>query len=138
MARILVVEDEEAIGEVIQINLELAEHSVLRVGSAEAAVRRIEDGEKFDIALLDIMLPGMNGISLCEYIRRGNDRIGIIMLSAKSQEQDKVMSLSVGADDYITKPFNPLEVNARVRSQLRRYFKLGSGLFSKIPLSGTK
>ncbi|MBQ3394635.1 MAG: response regulator transcription factor [Oscillospiraceae bacterium] len=120
MARILVVEDEEAIGEVIQINLELAEHSVLRVGSAEAAVRRIEDGEKFDIALLDIMLPGMNGISLCEYIRRGNDRIGIIMLSAKSQEQDKVMSLSVGADDYITKPFGVQELLARVSALLRR------------------
>ena len=120
MARILVVEDEEAIGEVIQINLELAEHSVLRVGSAEAAVRRIESGETFDIALLDIMLPGMNGISLCEYIRRGNDRIGIIMLSAKSQEQDKVMSLSVGADDYITKPFGVQELLARVSALLRR------------------
>ncbi len=120
MARILVVEDEEAIGEVIQINLELAEHTVLRVDSAEAAVRRIEDGEKFDIALLDIMLPGMNGISLCEYIRRGDDRIGIIMLSAKSQEQDKVMSLSVGADDYITKPFGVQELLARVSALLRR------------------
>ena len=124
MARILVVEDEDNIGDVIQINLEMAGHSVLRVGSAEQAKLLFDRGNTdFDIALLDIMLPGMDGISLCEYIRRNNDGIGIIMLSAKSQERDKVVSLSVGADDYITKPFGVRELQARVTALLRRLKK---------------
>ncbi|MBQ8604572.1 MAG: response regulator transcription factor [Oscillospiraceae bacterium] len=124
MARILVVEDEEAIGEVIEINLKMADHSVVRCSSAESAKIILDsDRENFDIALLDIMLPGMNGISLCEYIRRHNDAMGIIMLSAKSQEQDKVISLSVGADDYITKPFGVQELLARVSALLRRVKK---------------
>ena len=120
MARILVVEDEDVIGEVIQLNLERADHVVKRVTSAESALKAIDTEEEFDIALLDIMLPGMNGISLCENIRSTNDRIGIIMLSARSQEQDKVMSLSVGADDYMTKPFGVRELLARVSALLRR------------------
>lgn len=124
MANILVVEDENNIGEIIEINLKLADHTVVRVESAEEAQRVInEKGQAFDMALLDIMLPGMNGISLCEYIRRHDDKIGIIMLSAKSQEQDKVMSLSVGADDYITKPFGVQELLARVTALLRRLKK---------------
>ncbi len=120
MARILVVEDEDNIGEVIEINLKMAGHSVVRVPSAEQAKNLVDTDNDFDIAMLDIMLPGMNGISLCEYIRRNNDSIGIIMLSAKSQEQDKIMSLSVGADDYVTKPFGVGELLARVSSLLRR------------------
>lgn len=124
MARILVVEDEDNIGEVIEINLTMAGHSVTRVNSAEHAKLVFDSGRTdFDIALLDIMLPGMSGISLCEYIRRNNDSIGIIMLSAKSQEQDKVLSLSVGADDYITKPFGVQELLARVMALLRRLKK---------------
>ena len=124
MARILVVEDEEAIGEVIEINLKMADHSVIRCSSAESAKIILDsDPDSFDIALLDIMLPGMNGISLCEYIRRHNDSMGIIMLSAKSQEQDKVVSLSVGADDYITKPFGVQELLARITALLRRLKK---------------
>ena len=123
MARILVVEDEDNIGEVIELNLTMAGHSVVRRTSAEDARTLTDSGEQFDIALLDIMLPGMNGISLCEYIRKTNDTIGIIMLSAKSQEQDKVLSLSVGADDYITKPFGVQELLARVSALLRRVGK---------------
>ncbi|MBQ3588423.1 MAG: response regulator transcription factor [Oscillospiraceae bacterium] len=124
MARILVVEDEDNIGEVIEINLTMAGHSVTRVNSAEHAKLVFDSGRTdFDIAMLDIMLPGMSGISLCEYIRRNNDSIGIIMLSAKSQEQDKVLSLSVGADDYITKPFGVQELLARVMALLRRLKK---------------
>ncbi len=123
MARILVVEDEDNIGEVIEINLKMAGHSVVRTSSAEQAKTLLDTGADFDIALLDIMLPGMNGISLCEYLRRNNDTIGIIMLSAKSQEQDKIMSLSVGADDYVTKPFGVGELLARVSALLRRLKK---------------
>ena len=124
MARLLVVEDEEAIGEVIEINLKMAGHSVIRCSTAENAKIIIDnDRTEFDIALLDIMLPGMNGISLCEYIRRNNNDIGIIMLSAKSQEQDKVVSLSVGADDYITKPFGVQELQARINALMRRVKK---------------
>ena len=124
MAKIIVVEDEDNIGEVIEINLTMAGHNVTRVTSAEQAKLLFDTGNTdFDIALLDIMLPGMSGISLCEYMRRNNDSMGIIMLSAKSQEQDKVLSLSVGADDYITKPFGVQELLARVTALMRRVKK---------------
>ena len=123
MARILVVEDEDNIGEVIELNLTMAEHIVMRCSSAEDARVLIDSGMRFDIALLDIMLPGMNGISLCEYIRKNNETIGIIMLSAKSQEQDKVAALSTGADDYITKPFGVNELQARISALMRRMNK---------------
>ena len=124
MARILLVEDEDSIGEVIELNLTLAGHSVVRVSSAEAAQDIWEGGDTaFDIALLDIMLPGMSGIDLCDYIRNHSDDIGIIMLSAKSQEQDKVVALSTGADDYITKPFGVNELQARISALMRRIRK---------------
>lgn len=124
MARILLVEDEDNIGEVIELNLTLAGHSVVRVSSAEAAQDIWEGGDTaFDIALLDIMLPGMSGIDLCDYIRERSDDIGIIMLSAKSQEQDKVIALSTGADDYITKPFGVNELQARISALMRRIRK---------------
>ncbi len=124
MARILLVEDEDSIGEVIELNLTLAGHSVVRVSSAEAAQDIWEGGDTaFDIALLDIMLPGMSGIDLCDYIRNHSDDIGIIMLSAKSQEQDKVIALSTGADDYITKPFGVNELQARISALMRRIRK---------------
>lgn len=124
MARILVVEDEENIGEVIELNLSMAGHSVVRRTSAEQAQEIWDGGDTdFDIALLDIMLPGMNGVSLCEYLRRSSDTMGIIMLSAKSQEQDKVNSLSVGADDYVTKPFGVNELLARISALMRRIKK---------------
>ena len=124
MARILVVEDEESIGEVIDLNLSLAGHSVVHVTSAERAQDLWDNGDKnFDIALLDIMLPGMSGVSLCEYFREMGSDIGIIMLSAKSQEQDKVIALSTGADDYITKPFGVNELQARISALMRRIRK---------------
>lgn len=124
MARILVVEDEDNIGEVIELNLALAGHSVIRISSGEAAVDIVNsDSKGFDIALLDIMLPGMNGVELCDYIRSNDDGIGIIMLSAKSQEQDKVAALSTGADDYITKPFGVNELQARISALMRRMNK---------------
>ena len=120
MSNILIVEDENNIGEIVELNLKMAHHNVTRVQSAEEAVSLLNNGASFDIALLDIMLPGMNGMYLCERIRSGDERMGIIMLSAKSQEYDKVTCLSIGADDYITKPFGISELLARVESLLRR------------------
>ena len=120
MRRVLVVEDEAAIREVIALNLRMAGYDVTEAGSAEAAPAAIDTSAPFDVAVLDIMLPGMNGFSLCENIRRDSDSIGIIMLSAKSQEDDKIRGLSIGADDYMTKPFSVSELLARVDALCRR------------------
>ena len=120
MRRVLMVEDEAAIREVIALNLRMAGYDVTEAGSAEAALAAIDTSAPFDVAVLDIMLPGMNGFSLCENIRRDSDSIGIIMLSAKSQEDDKIRGLSIGADDYMTKPFSVSELLARVDALCRR------------------
>ena len=120
MRRVLVVEDEAAIREVIALNLRMAGYDVTEAGSAEAGLAAIGGSAPFDVAVLDIMLPGMNGFSLCENIRRDSDSIGIIMLSAKSQEDDKIRGLSIGADDYMTKPFSVSELLARVDALCRR------------------
>ena len=120
MSMILIVEDENSIGEIVELNLKLAQHSTIRVTTAEEALELIASGRKFDIAILDIMLPGTDGIQLCGEIRKTDGQMGIIMLSAKSQERDKVTALSTGADDYITKPFGVQELTARVESLLRR------------------
>ena len=120
MKRILVVEDEASIRELVALNLKMTGWEVLEAPSAERALELIQKNPPCDVALLDIMLPGMDGFSLCETIRHGDPYIGIIMASAKGQESDKIRGLSIGADDYITKPFNPLELLARVRALLRR------------------
>ena len=119
MKRILVVEDEAAIREMVALNLKRAGWDVLEAPSAERALELLH-GEPCDAALLDIMLPGMDGLSLCETIRRDNVDIGIIIVSAKGQEQDKIRGLSIGADDYITKPFSVSELIARVEALVRR------------------
>ncbi len=121
MRRILVVEDEDAIREVIALNLRMAGYDVAEAASAERALELLgaeQDG--FDVALLDVMLPGMNGFSLCETIRWDSAEVGIIILSAKTQEKDKINGLSIGADDYITKPFSVSELLARVEALCRR------------------
>lgn len=120
MKRILVVEDETAIREVIALNLKMAEYEVVAAASAEEALAVIAEGGEFDVALLDIMLPGMNGFSLCEQLRREHARMGIIILSAKTQEADKISGLSIGADDYMTKPFSVSELLARIEALCRR------------------
>ena len=119
MKRILVVEDEAAIREMVALNLKRAGWDVLEAPSAERALELLH-GEPCDAALLDIMLPGMDGLSQCETIRRDNADIGIIIVSAKGQEQDKIRGLSIGADDYITKPFSVSELIARVEALVRR------------------
>jgi len=121
MKRILVCEDEDAIREFVVINLARSGYEVVDVASGEEAVKvYLEQKGNFDVALLDIMMPGMDGFSLCRWIREQSSEIGIIMLSAKSQEMDKVNCLMIGADDYVTKPFSPSELVARVDAIYRR------------------
>lgn len=120
-ANILLVEDEPAIQELISANLTRAGHTVLRAGDAETAQRLVREALP-DLILLDWMLPGMSGIELAKRLRaeeRTRD-IPLIMLTARSDEQDKVAGLETGADDYITKPFSPRELVARIKAVLRR------------------
>ena len=118
--KILVVEDAAPIRELVALNLRLTDCQVDEAESAEEALQLLEKNPGYDVAVVDVMLPGMNGFSLCESIRRQNDTIGIIILSAKSQEQDKIRGLSIGADDYMTKPFSVSELLARVEALCRR------------------
>lgn len=121
MKRILCVEDEAHIREFVVINLRRAGYNVFEAGSAEEALEIYErEGGDIDIALLDIMLPGMDGVTLCRRLRTDNDKMGIILLTAKTQEMDKVGGLMMGADDYITKPFSPSELLARIDVLHRR------------------
>ena len=126
MRKILVVEDEDAIREVVALNLRLAGYEVTEAASAEQALAVFSPSAGFDVAVLDIMLPGMNGFSLCETIRRDSASIGIIMLSAKTLETDKIKGLSIGAADYMTKPFSVSELLARVEALVRRVGRQGA------------
>ena len=126
MRKILVVEDEDAIREVVALNLRLAGYEVTEAASAEQALAVFSPSAGFDVAVLDIMLPGMNGFSLCETIRRDSASIGIILLSAKTMETDKIKGLSIGADDYMTKPFSVSELLARVEALVRRVGRQGA------------
>ena len=127
MVKVLVVEDEASIREMIALNLRRAGMEAVEADSAEAALPLLEQRPGCDAAILDVMLPGMNGFSLCETIRRTDQKIGIIILSAKGQEQDKIRGLSIGADDYMTKPFSVSELLARVEALCRRVGRSGSG-----------
>lgn len=117
--RVLVCEDEDAIRDFVVLNLKRAGYDVVDVNCGEDALTEFEVGD-FSVAILDIMMPGINGIEVCRAIREKDSRIGIIMLTAKSQENDKIDGLSSGADDYITKPFSPSELVARVDAVYRR------------------
>ena len=123
--KILVCEDEDAIREFEVINLQRSGYEVVDVSCGEDAIRVFdEEGDSFSVAILDIMMPGIDGFAVCKHIREKNNTLGIIMLSAKSQEMDKVNGLMLGADDYITKPFSPSELVARVKAHLARYERL--------------
>ena len=126
MRKILVVEDEDAIREVVALNLRLAGYEVTEAASAEQALAVFSPSAGFDVAVLDIMLPGMNGFSLCATIRRDSASIGIIRLSAKPLETDKIKGRSIGADDYMTKPFSVSELLARVEALVRRVGRQGA------------
>ena len=121
MKRIMIVEDEAAIREFEAINLKRVGYSVVEAGSGEEALDIYDsDALGIDIALLDISMPGMDGFTLCKELRKRSDTLGIIMLTARTQEMDKISGLMIGADDYITKPFSPTELLARVDSLYRR------------------
>ena len=126
MKRVLVVEDEASIREMVALNLKMAGWEVIEAPSAERALELMHEEKPCDAALLDIMLPGMDGLSLCETIRRDDSDIGIIIVSAKGQESDKIRGLSIGADDYITKPFSVSELIARLEALTRLIHRGGS------------
>ena len=121
MARkVLVLEDESSIRSFIVINLTRAGYEVIEAETGEEALEKLKEHTDIRVALLDIMLPGIDGFEVCRRIRATNTRIGIIMLTARSQEMDKVTGLMTGADDYVTKPFSPAELTARVDALFRR------------------
>ena len=119
MARILVVEDEADIALGLQLDLTDEGHEVEVVGDGNEAVRRARE-PGWDLILLDVMLPGRDGFEVCRDLRRAKLRTPVLMLTAKAQEAEKVMGLDMGADDYVTKPFSPRELRARIRALLRR------------------
>ena len=121
MKKILVCEDEAAIRDFVVINLTRAGYDVVEADCGEAALQKYEEHNgDFDVAILDVMMPGIDGFQVCKELRSRNGGIGIIMLSAKTQEMDKVTGLMLGADDYVSKPFSPSELLARVDSLYRR------------------
>lgn len=121
MKKILVCEDEATIRDFVVINLTRAGYDVVEATSGEEALQKYEEhGGDFDVAILDIMMPGIDGFEVCKELRRKNGGIGIIMLTARTQEMDKVTGLMLGADDYVTKPFSPSELVARVDALHRR------------------
>lgn len=119
---ILVVDDEKEIADLVEIYLVSDGYRVLKAQSAREGLN-ILDREEVHLVLLDIMMPGMDGLEMCQKIRETRN-VPVIMLTAKSTDLDKIKGLGTGADDYVTKPFNPLELTARVKSQLRRYMQL--------------
>lgn len=124
MYRVLVCDDDKAILESIEIYLQMEQYEVLSATDGKQALELVENNEIHCI-ILDIMMPNLDGLSATLKLREKHN-IPIILLSAKSEDIDKIQGLSFGADDYVTKPFNPLELMARVKSQIRRYTKLGS------------
>ena len=120
MRKVLIVEDEASIRELIALNLQMAGWEVLEAENGERGLRRLKEEGPCDAAVLDVMLPGIDGFSLCESIRRDDQNIGIIILSAKGLEEDKIRGLSIGADDYMTKPFSVSELLARIEALCRR------------------
>lgn len=139
MNRILVVEDEAAIRDFVVINLKRAGYEVVDAANGKLGVEAYEkENGNFSVALLDIMMPEMDGFEVCQYIREKNQNIGIIMLSAKSQEMDKVRGLMLGADDYVTKPFSPSELLARVDALCRRMGIRAQAVKAKEETDGNK
>lgn len=120
MSKVLILEDEESIRSFIVINLKRNGFEVIEAADGHEALHKLTTIPDIDIALLDVMVPGIDGFEVCRRVRETNERLGIIFLTAKVQEQDKVYALSVGADDHVSKPFSPTELIARIQSLLRR------------------
>ena len=132
MRKVMVLEDEASIRSFIVINLRRAGYEVVEAETGEEALDKLHANPDTLVALLDVMLPGIDGFEVCRRIRATNPRIGIIMLTARSQEMDKVTGLMNGADDYVTKPFSPAELTARIDALYRR-----TGGASHEPPAGT-
>ena len=125
MKKVLVLEDEINIRSFVVINLQRAGYAVVEAGTGKEALDQLQKQPDIQVAILDIMLPDIDGFEVCRRIRAGNSQMGIIMLTARTQEMDKVTGLMTGADDYVTKPFSPAELTARVDALFRRIGKDG-------------
>jgi len=125
-AKILVVDDDKEIADLVEIHLVSEGYRVRKANDAVTGLEILKADPEISLAILDIMMPGMDGLSMVKKMRETN-RIPIIMLSAKSTDLDKIIGLGNGADDYVTKPFNPLELTARVKAGLRRYTEFNPG-----------
>ncbi len=121
--KILVLEDEIGIRSFVSINLKREGYEVIEAGSGSEAIEKLSKEDDISIALLDVMLPDMSGIEICKFIRQNFDQVGVIMLTAKSQEEDKIEGFISGADDYMVKPFSIKELLVRVSALLRRIKK---------------
>ena len=126
--KILVLEDEIGIRSFVSINLKREGYEIIEAGTGAEAIEKINENNDISIALLDVMLPDMSGIEVCKYIRQKFDQVGIIMLTAKAQEEDKLEGFISGADDYIVKPFSIKELLVRVAALLRRVKKEESSM----------
>ena len=120
MKKVLVLEDESSIRSFVVINLKRAGFEPIEAETGEQALEQLRQNPDIKVALLDVMLPDIDGFEVCRRIRAGDSKIGIIMLTAKAQEMDKVTGLMTGADDYVTKPFSPAELTARIDALFRR------------------
>lgn len=120
MKKVLILEDEENIRSFVVINLQRAGYETLEAATGNEALELLKDNPDVDVAVLDIMLPDIDGFEVCRRIRANNKRMGIIMLTARTQEMDKITGLMTGADDYVTKPFSPAELTARLDALVRR------------------
>ena len=120
MKKVLILEDEVSIRSFVVINLKRAGYEVVEAGTGEEALELLKTNPDVGVAILDIMLPGIDGFEVCRSIRATDKKIGIIMLTARSQEMDKITGLMTGADDYMTKPFSPAELTARIDALYRR------------------
>jgi two-component system alkaline phosphatase synthesis response regulator PhoP len=129
MPRILIVEDEPDIATVLADDLRLDGHDVEIAIDGDAAVRRARE-QKWDLILLDLMMPRKDGLEVCRELRRARVGTPIIMLTARAQEADKILGLELGADDYVTKPFSPRELRARIKAMLRRFQDDAPGVFT--------
>ena len=120
MKKVLILEDEANIRSFVVINLQRAGYKVIEAGTGQDALDLLQQNPEVGVAILDIMLPDMDGFEVCRRIRATNKQMGVIMLTARTQEMDKITGLMTGADDYVTKPFSPAELTARIDALFRR------------------
>jgi DNA-binding response OmpR family regulator len=137
MKKVLVLEDEDNIRSFVVINLKRAGYETIEAACGEEALEQLRRNQDIRVAILDIMLPDMDGFEVCRRIRASNSKVGIIMLTARTQEMDKVTGFMTGADDYVTKPFSPAELTARIDALYRRVGgeRLDDGEINQAPFS---